>query len=409
GGSRAPGPNPSRGYGRSFRGPWCSPVRGRPSGLVPGSGRDQHRLDAVVALVDEDVVGVGHVFQRDAAGDHLPRGNVARTDVLDQPWEVAFHAGLVHAQGQDLVHRVADRNHVEGRSVDADDRNAPALACAVDRPVQGDGRAGLHHKHLAGGPVERAAGRIPAHSADAHVRAQPLGHLLQVRGHVVDLAEVDRLGMRELLRELQPVLLAVDHDHPPGAEEPRTLGREQADRAGTEHDHRVAFADAAHLRGLVAGGEGVGEQDRILDVDVIRDHGRADIGKGHAHVFGLAAVIAAGGVGVAVEATHRTGLRIDVVAVAVQLLLAEVAAAAEDVERHQHPVADLQVLHRRADLLHHAAELVADDRADPGIGYQAVVDVDVRPAYAGAGDAHDGVVRMLDLRFGDVRDAHGAR
>src|SRR5690606_19840609 len=103
------------------------------------------------------------------------------------------------------------------------------------------------------------------------------------------------------------------------------------------------------------------------------------------------------------------GLRVDVVAVAVQLLLAEVAAAAEDVEGHQHAVADLQVLHRRANLLHNAAELVADDRADPGVGHEAVVDVDVRTADAGAGDAHDGVVRMLDLRFGDVRDAHGAR
>src|SRR5690606_27932950 len=117
---------------------------------------------------------------------------------------------------------------------------------------------------------------------------------------------------------------------------------------------------------------------------------------------------ATGGVGVAVEAAHGAGLRIDVVAVAVQLLLAEEAAAAEDVERHQHPVADLQVLHRGPHFLHHAAELVADDRADPRVRPQAVVDVDARAAEARARAPDDGVVGVLEPGFGDVFDAHPA-
>src|SRR5690606_38395024 len=148
---------------------------------------------------------------------------------------------------------------------------------------------------------------------------------------------------------------------------------------------------------------------RVLDVDVVGDDRRAHVRERHAHILRLAAVIATGGVGVAVEAAHGAGLRIDVVAVAVQLLLAEEAAAAEDVERHQHPVADLQVLHRGPHFLHHAAELVADDRADPGVRHQAVVDVDVRAADARARDPDDGVVGVLDHGFGDVFDAHPAR
>src|SRR5690606_12179093 len=329
-------------------------------------------------------------------------------DVLDQPRQVPLHAGLVHAQGQALVHRVADRNHVEGRPVHAHDRDPAALAHAVDRPVQGDGRAGLQHGDLAGEGVEGAAAGVAAHGVDAGVGAHPVGHLLQVGGHVVHGLEVDRLGMGEAARELEPVVLAVHHDHPRGTEEPGAPGREQAYRPGAEHDHRVALADVGHLGGLVAGGEGVGQQHRVLDVDVVGDDGRAHVGKRHAHVLGLAAVVAAGGVGVAVEATHRAGLRIHVVAIAVQLLLAEVAAAAEDVERHQHPVAHLQVPHRRPDLLHHAGELVAHDLAHARVRHQAVVDVDVRAADARAGDAHDGVVGVLDARLRHLFDPHPA-
>src|SRR5690606_41069573 len=69
-------------------------------------------------------------------------------------------------------------------------------------------------------------------------------------------------------------------------------------------------------------------------------------------VLGLAAVVTARGMRIAVEGAHRAGLGIGVVAVAVEFLLAEIAAAAEDVERHQHAVADLEVLHRRTDLLY---------------------------------------------------------
>src|SRR5690606_27238492 len=164
-----------------------------------------------------------------------------------------------------------------------------------------------------------------------------------------------------------------------------------------------------HFRGLVARGEGVGQHHRVLDVDVVRDHHRPDVGERHAHVLGLATVIAARSVGIAVEAAHRAGLRVGVLPVAIQLLLAIEAAAAEDVERPQDPTTDLEVLHRGAELLHHPDEYMADDLPNPGVRHQTVVDVDVGTADAGPGDADDRVVGMLDFRFGDVLDAHPAR
>src|ERR1700709_1997393 len=72
------------------------------------------------------------------------------------------------------------------------------------------------------------------------------------------------------------------------------------------------------------------------------------------------------------------------------------ARAAEDVERDHPPVADLQALHRGADLLDDADELVAERVADPGVRHQTVVEVQVGAADCGQGDPDDRVVGMLD-------------
>src|SRR5690606_14717855 len=112
----------SRGRSLPHPGMWANCGGGLPVWGVPGSGvvwsmgsssgasgfraggrGDQHRLDAVVALIDEDVVGIGDVFQRHAVGDDFARGDVAGADVLDELRQVALHAGLVAAQGEPLV------------------------------------------------------------------------------------------------------------------------------------------------------------------------------------------------------------------------------------------------------------------------------------------------------------------
>ena len=77
------------------------------------------------------------------------------------------------------------------------------------------------------------------------------------------------------------------------------------------------------------------------------------VGVGHPHIFGLAAVVAAGGVRVAEDAAHGRGLGVGFVAVAEQALLAEQALAAGNVERHQHMVAHFKLGYLGADFLDH--------------------------------------------------------
>nr|GFD59091.1 hypothetical protein [Tanacetum cinerariifolium] len=83
-------------------------------------------------------------------GDDFLRIDASGADVLDQARQVTLHAGLVHAQGQALVQRIADRDGVEGRPIHADDRDVAALAHRVDCPVQHRGSAGLHLHQAAG-------------------------------------------------------------------------------------------------------------------------------------------------------------------------------------------------------------------------------------------------------------------
>ena len=102
---------------------------------------------------------------------------------------------------------------------------------------------------------------------------------------------------------------------------------------------------------------------------------RAAIGVGHPHVFGLAAIVAAGGVRVAEDPAECGGLRVRLVAVPEQPLLAEMAAAAGDVERDQHVVADGEIGHAGADFLNNVGEFVAERQAHAGIRHHPVVQV----------------------------------
>jgi len=145
---------------------------------------------------------------------------------------------------------------------------------------------------------------------------------------------------------------------------------------------------------------------RILVMQPEGEDGRPDIGVGHPHELGLTAVIATGGVRVAVERADRGGVRVHVVAVRVEPAGAVVARPAVDVGRNHHAVAALQVLHRRADLLDDPDELVAEGRADPGVGHHAVVQVQIGAADGPELYAHDRVVRMLDARHVLLGDPH---
>src|SRR5690606_29988511 len=161
-------------------------------------------------------------------------------------------------------------------------------------------------------------------------------------------------------------------------------GGEDADGPRAEDHDRVVLADPAHFRGLVAGGERIGQHHRVVELDVGRDEGGAHIGERYPHELRLPARIAPRGMRIAVDAADGGRRRIDVVAVAVELALAEVAAAAEDVEGYEDMVALLEPADGRTDLLDDAGELVTDRGADAGVRHEPMVEMKVGAADAGA-------------------------
>jgi hypothetical protein len=198
-----------------------------------------------------------------------------------------------------------------------------------------------------------------------------------VRHDVVHLAEVHRLDARPLAREREPVLDVVHADHASCAHEPRRLRGEQADRAAAVHDYRVAAADVAHFRAHVACREDVGQEEHVLVRHVVRDLHRADVAERHAHVLRLSSLVPARRVRVAIHAARELAVRVRVLAQCVQLLLAVVARAARDVERHRHPVARANAAALRPHLLDDARELVAERRAHTRVRHQPAVQVQV--------------------------------
>ena len=104
---------------------------------------------------------------------------------------------------------------------------------------------------------------------------------------------------------------------------------------------------------------------------------------------------------VAVRQLARVGLLggIRVVAGRELLLAAEEAIAAGDDERHDHALADFQPLVALAHFDHLAHEFMAEHVALLHPGDVVIVQVHVRTADRGRGDANDGVTRIDDLRI----------
>src|SRR5215207_19042 len=96
-------------------------------------------------------------------------------------------------------------------------------------------------------------------------------------------------------------------------------------------------------------------------------------------------------------------------AIPIQSLLTEDARSAGYIERHQNVVADLQLLHLLAELLHHAGEFMAKGHSHPGIRHGPVVQMQIGSADTRSRDPDDGVLRMEDLRHGFMVDADPLR
>src|SRR3954447_4952260 len=377
--------------------------------LLLGGRRHDERLDDPVELGRERVVTLGDVLEREPVRHNLARSQVPVPDVFEQPRPLPFHRALIGPQGQTLVHRIAELHHAEHRAIGPHDRDGAALADAVDRPVERDGRPTLQLELGRHDVLRQVAVGFRPHGIDADVRAEPPRPLLHRQDDVVNLGEVDRLRVGERACHLQAVLQVVDDDDLTGPHEPGRPGREQTHRPGAADDDDVALPDVTRLRGEVAGRKGIGEHHGVLVGQPVRDLARPDVRQWHADILGLPSVITTGRVRVAVDPADRGGVEVDVVAVGVQAANAEVAGPAEDVERDHHSVSDLQVLNRRADLVHHTDELVAERVPDPGVWHEPVVQVQVGAADRRELHLHDRVIRMLDRGHVLLLDADPVR
>jgi len=374
------------------------------------AGRNQHRFDAAIKLAREEVVSVRYLLERYAMGDELVGLNVPRPDVFHEARQMALDAGLVHPKRQALVYGIADWHGVEGGPVDPHDGDCATLADRVDCPVKDRRGAGLHFELHPREALQCAAGGFTADAVDADVCTKPVGHFLDVDGHVVDRLEVDGLTLRKVSDKFEAVLQVINDDHATRAKQPRGLRRKDADRARPEDNNRVAFSDAAHLCSLVACRKRVGQHHRVFEQQLVRDFGGSDIGERDAHELRLASIEAPSRMRVPVNAANGCCLWIGVVAVAIQLALAEVAASAKDVEGNQHAIAALEVLHGLADVNNCADELVSESGANARVWYQTVIQMQIRTANTGAQNLNNGIVGMLDdrVRFLGRTDAVGA-
>jgi hypothetical protein len=58
-----------------------------------------------------------------------------------------------------------------------------------------------------------------------------------------------------------------------------------------------------------------------------------------------------------------------IMAIAIELFLAEETSAAENVKRYQYVIPDLQLLNRRANLFHNSCKFMTERASNPGIRY----------------------------------------
>jgi len=184
---------------------------------------------------------------------------------------------------------------------------------------------------------------------------------------------------------------------------------------GPPHGDGVALLDVGIFRAHPARGQDVGQEQHLVILEMIGNDDRPDVGVRHPDIFGLPAGVTAGEMRVSERGAHRVSHQeprgvhrlcgVAVVAGAELLLLAEEAIATADGERNDDPLTFLQRTFR-SDFHNLAHEFVAEDVARPKRRDIAVVQVKVRTADRGRGDAQDGVSRVDDFGIGHGLDAH---
>ena len=265
--------------------------------------------------------------------------------------EALFKVGVVEPVGDDRRQVQAALDHVahlvpvvhlpavdalEGQAL-ADDQVHIEVDGSVPQAQQGDLAAVAHDgQHLL--QSRAAAGHLKAHVEALH---QPL--FMHDLGEV-RLADVHRRVRAHLPGQVQPILVHVRDDHPPGARVLADAHGDDADGASAGDEH--VLAHQVEHEGRVGGvAEGVEEGDHVLVQLGVDDD---DVAGGDAHVLREGAVpIHAHAVGVLAP--------LDVAGVAVA------AVAAGDVALAADPHAHLKAGDAGAQLRDLAHVLVADD------------------------------------------------
>jgi hypothetical protein len=250
--------------------------------------------------------------------------------------------------------------------------------------------------------------RLHADRVDDRVGAAAAGELAHRLGHVLDLADVDRLHA-VALRAPEPLGYEVEPDDLSRAEVLGDPARHLADRAQADHGDAAALGYQRVLDRLPGGRQHVGQEEKAVVRGAIGDLDGPVVGLRHAQELGLPA----GHLAVELRVAEQRGAHALVVvlgrlALRLQSLLAHEAVATGDVERDHHAVADGDVGHRRADGLDDPHRLVAEHVALAEERSEHLVQMQVRAAQPARGDADHGVGGLLDRGIGDVVDAHVA-
>ena len=183
----------------------------------------------------------------------------------------------------------------------------------------------------------------------------------------------------------------------------RGLDREQPHGPAAEHGDVVARVDLGEIRAEVAGGEDVGDEDRLVIADLLGKLHHADVRQRDPGQFRLQPVKRPGRLGPAEErGAGLLAVGVGVVALGVVAGPAIRAIAACNSRRDHDPVADLEVADLLAQLLDDAHALMPEDRAGLHAGHGSPDHVQVGAADRAGGQPHDRVGGLLDLGLGNA-------
>ena len=245
---------------------------------------------------------------------------------------------------------------------------------------------------------------IDPHGIDDPVDANAAGEALDGFDRIFTI-EVDGLCALAL-GHAQAIVVLVDGEHPTGAEQLCAGDGELAHRPAAEHRHGVAATDLGHLGAEVAGGKNVGQQDRLVIADLRRQLHQADVGEGNPRLFSLQPMKRASGLRAAVEGgAGFLAVGIGTVALGEVARPAVGTVAAGNGGWDDHPITDLQVTNIGTQFFDDADTLVAENSAGLHAAHGAAHEMQIGAAYGRCGDAHDGIGRRKDARFGYVFQA----